>query len=729
MACLDRAWKHLHEGDILQPNIFCYECQKFAKALAENFVITFSSAIRERDRGWSSVPWHPMFKHHSTLKSLQRSFQAGCHLCTLLYLNLDSSWEAAVETAREIEGDRISIAVNVDCGPILSNGSSEKLSFLIYLRLSSLQLGKHQGAISLRLEFAVNQSLNLITGRSQSIGLTVEASSAKSEVPILDNIATSTSSKYTLELAKRWIQDCTTTHDECSQPTPGVPANPSRLVDVTSGNDSLRIHKTLPGAKLKFIALSHCWGGARFLKLQTHNYVDLNDEFYINDLPQTWREAIQLARILGYNYIWIDALCIIQDSEYDWETEAVLMGEVYSNCDLNLAALGSNTSEGGLFHRRNPLLFTPCDLSSFFQDVTWPQSMSLSFAAIRAQDSIPEDCSIQQILQACGPSEYSKAMTKEPLNQRAWVLQERALSRRTLYYGKSGIFWDCIRTEMDEYSNSHSCSITTVSSSLRPIPDLVNAKKTLQHSQTAPGSIDWGWYHLLALYARTSISFESDRLIAIASLAKEVQRRSGLSYLAGLWKSLLPEELLWAPLDTSKIKGDYLNNKFPSWSWASLPSGSGLFWPYLERAKSISKIEYRARIKYADVGYPTLLPHNPNYGKQGPFGPQHISNGTINMQAIVHLNLPEMQLEGKFLFDSDTDEAKSTPNLSAYVTLLRAVLLDGQRLDFGLIVRNNHAERDPINMIRHGMYFCKSLDRKSPSELLSHEYLRDIRLL
>jgi hypothetical protein len=202
------------------------------------------------------------------------------------------------------------------------------------------------------------------------------------------------------------------------------------------------------------------------VRLETKNYVDFRDEFSTKGLPKTWKDAIYLTRLLGYNYIWIDALCMIQDSDYDWDTEAGLMSEAYGNCQLNLAALAGETSHAGLLQPRNPLLYVPCDVSILFREVVWSKNAILKLAAIRASDSTPEDCPIRKLIGACGGNSYFEAMTEEPLNKRAWVLQERALSRRTLYFGTSGIYWDCLRVELDEFTHVQDHHLTPTFSTL-----------------------------------------------------------------------------------------------------------------------------------------------------------------------------------------------------------------------------------------------------------------------
>lgn len=76
-------------------------------------------------------------------------------------------------------------------------------------------------------------------------------------------------------------------------------------------------------------------------------------------LPQTFRDAVTLAKVLAIKYLWIDSLCTIQDSLEDWARECSRMTDVYLGYFVNVAAKDSTDSDGGLFRNRDPLAVTP----------------------------------------------------------------------------------------------------------------------------------------------------------------------------------------------------------------------------------------------------------------------------------------------------------------------------------------------------------------------------------
>jgi Heterokaryon incompatibility protein (HET) len=104
---------------------------------------------------------------------------------------------------------------------------------------------------------------------------------------------------------------------------------------------------------LEYAALSHRWGGSVPLILTTSLLSEFEKGIQISKLPRTFRDAVTVTRQPGLDYLWIDSLCIIQDSVKDWENESSMMSKVYSRCYVNIAATHSRNSAGGLFVDRD----------------------------------------------------------------------------------------------------------------------------------------------------------------------------------------------------------------------------------------------------------------------------------------------------------------------------------------------------------------------------------------
>jgi hypothetical protein len=198
---------------------------------------------------------------------------------------------------------------------------------------------------------------------------------------------------------------------------------PTRLLDVgTPGNPYLRLRVNGGATPASvYTTLSHCWGQLQIKQLKIANLLALTKEIEITELPKTFQDAITITRRIGVRYIWIDSLCIIQDSPEDWAKESSSMGNIYKNGLCNIAATAANDGQTGLFFQRNPLLAQRCRISI--------KSLP-SFLRPGLYDLF------QQYL-------WDNSVSEAPLNQRAWVIQERILAPRVIHFGKNQLLWEC----------------------------------------------------------------------------------------------------------------------------------------------------------------------------------------------------------------------------------------------------------------------------------------------
>lgn len=134
---------------------------------------------------------------------------------------------------------------------------------------------------------------------------------------------------------------------------------PTRLLDVsavTAGGTSQDPFLYIPDAneRSEYVAPSYCWGeqGSEDFVLKQSTLKRKMETIPLSSLPQTLRDAITITKWLGFCYLWIDALCILQDSKEDWEKEAAVMGKVYFNAVVTIAAsAASDSSQGFLLPR------------------------------------------------------------------------------------------------------------------------------------------------------------------------------------------------------------------------------------------------------------------------------------------------------------------------------------------------------------------------------------------
>lgn len=160
----------------------------------------------------------------------------------------------------------------------------------------------------------------------------------------------------------------------------------------------------------RYLALSHCWGPQSHRPYNTvaNNIHERYRYLSMLTLPQSFGDAVAITRRLSFKYLWIDSLCIIQDQRGDWEVEVALMGDTFANAFCTLAAASSPSSFDGCRIRSDSTKRTR------FTDATFGDKR------VRIFERCPEDWN----------SEY---MTT-PLQKRAWVLQERLLSRRSVIF-------------------------------------------------------------------------------------------------------------------------------------------------------------------------------------------------------------------------------------------------------------------------------------------------------
>ncbi|KAJ5745420.1 hypothetical protein N7520_010602 [Penicillium odoratum] len=168
-----------------------------------------------------------------------------------------------------------------------------------------------------------------------------------------------------METIAYWIEDCDKNHPCCHRErAPHTHDRFARILDVGNVFDAPDVNLCLSDGldlDVKYATLSHCWGGitSEIPSLTTRTYEEFLQRITIFNLPQTFKDAIQLTRRLEIRYLWIDSLCIIQDSREDWLIQSAVMGDIYKGSYLNIAATKSINPYGGLFTTRNPFVVTP----------------------------------------------------------------------------------------------------------------------------------------------------------------------------------------------------------------------------------------------------------------------------------------------------------------------------------------------------------------------------------
>jgi hypothetical protein len=398
---------------------------------------------------------------------------------------------------------------------------------------------------------------------------------------------THTGSSSSFRIASAWLAECTLHHPYCDTPLASEAQLPTRVIDVGSmerHNSSLI--ETEGQMKGRYAALSHCWGGNSHIQTTTATLPVYVSKIDMDVLPQTFADSIQTTRQLGICYLWIDSLCIIQDSPSDWESEASQMGAYYRNAVVTLSAAHGSNSGAGLFVKRDSLSIHPC-LVNIKYGSYWRQ------VYVYARDT-----SFQLSRSSLG--ELKKPL---PLYSRSWVLQEQLLSPRTLTYGNFGISWRCqtmrfderapLAMKTDDFMRDKPGNLATFRGDPREIEttmtelqrnwifprlslntitgDATNFQTFHKHKHCNPTSDhfahDWG--RLVQDYTSRGMTRQTDKLIAISGIASIISSLKSLEYTAGIWNGsheMLVQGLLWS----ASKRGPRLLDVAPSWSWASI---------------------------------------------------------------------------------------------------------------------------------------------------------------
>lgn len=355
----------------------------------------------------------------------------------------------------------------------------------------------------------------------------------------LDKISDSDMRKH---LARYWHSDCKANHAQCRlhHASSSRKWRPTRLISFTeSPGRETDVIRLVDGASLpddaEYVALSHCWGKVHLTRLLASTEADLRAGYPISQLPKTFREAIQVCRWLDYRYIWIDSLCIIQDSAHDWQNESKTMKLVYGQGALTIAAANASDSTKGLFTERDPSKIIPPVVPCNWHH--GPRAAALP-------------CCVIDMHLRTDNIEHSN------LAKRGWTVQERVLSPRLLSFGKTQMFYQCLE---DEFCESFPLGVPG---------DMIPNKTLGLHGMHAEPQK--AWCSIVKAYSTAELTKDSDKLIAIAGVADSMQERLCDRYVAGLWEANLLIELLWSASEAHKPRPDPCIA--PTWSWLSTNS-------------------------------------------------------------------------------------------------------------------------------------------------------------
>ncbi|KAL8914344.1 MAG: hypothetical protein Q9172_007095 [Xanthocarpia lactea] len=370
--------------------------------------------------------------------------------------------------------------------------------------------------------------------------------------------------------AQKLVRTCNNSH-KCLLSSPNF--LPTRLLDIQgSPCEFVKVVETfnLPvGTATRYIALSYCWGNNNPIRLLRCTLQTMSNRIDRVTLPKLFQDVVQLAQLLDIRYIWIDALCIVQDDKQDWQRESLLMGKTYRNADLVVGATSCNNSSESLAAR------------------------SFKSIPISIEDKSSTFC-------AASFSTMGGNITW-PLHSRGWTYQEMILANRFFDFDSNGLQLHCHQgiLHADDVMNevSRDGPLNAIPAD-RNIPSYRQGRGTdfrqpwsfryfwsqfLNQDQNttttdsgifraADGKeigIPEAWQEVVMMYTNRRLTYVSDLLPALSGIASEYLNKAvaGEEYFAGLWRNSFVQNLTWTANHDVVSSDTY---QAPSWSWASI---------------------------------------------------------------------------------------------------------------------------------------------------------------
>ncbi|KAH6683593.1 heterokaryon incompatibility protein-domain-containing protein, partial [Plectosphaerella plurivora] len=365
-----------------------------------------------------------------------------------------------------------------------------------------------------------------------------------------------------------WCSSCapnrvaSTSHGPSAATHVANPLLPYRVVEILGspetldGLTKLRLKTSEPNQAehAAYATLSHRWGGVSTLKTTKETLPDRTLGFLLSEMPRTFQDAVLVASALGFRYVWIDSLCIVQDDEVEWREQSAVMGAIYMNASLTIAAhSAAQCNEGFLWRSQVP---------SCLRIPSIPAAFSLSLPFLES-------------------SQLRRRFFESEIAKRAWVLQELTLSRRILHFVEDHVFWEC----------EHACGVPArkppegdgMDSSLEGLNLLPAATSAaIFRTATSTLSIHSAWLGLVQRYSEYHMTQKGDKLVAVSGIANVLRQAyrnmsSGHwelghdDYHCGIFAGDVPRSLLW--FNNSERFGNEIERhleRAPTWSWASV---------------------------------------------------------------------------------------------------------------------------------------------------------------
>ncbi|OLN85472.1 hypothetical protein CCHL11_08067 [Colletotrichum chlorophyti] len=345
-------------------------------------------------------------------------------------------------------------------------------------------------------------------------------------------------SKKVLAAASRIYTECKESHVLCRYAKDNV--LPSRVLDVgTVLSPTLKLFVNDTEEYGQYLALSYCWGGPQRGLLRRQTLDSMTSEIRPETLQQTVKDAISVTRRLGFRYLWVDALCIIQDCRRDKEKEIGRMATIYKNAAMTISAGTAARAADGFLSMESTYL--PDERF----EIPVPNG-ERGTVYLRAGTHVP----------------------KHAVDERGWVLQEFLLSSRMLVFSEYELLWQCKEIELHG----------VVGGGLEYLQPLQGLPWTVfrEANESAFGVEDterrYMWKTIVEQYTIRQLGDMNDRLNALQGITRELETLWNDSTRFGLWEKWFVELLAWSKrgCEDEESGETVRENRAPTWSWGSL---------------------------------------------------------------------------------------------------------------------------------------------------------------
>ncbi|KAF3012572.1 hypothetical protein E8E14_003553 [Neopestalotiopsis sp. 37M] len=358
-------------------------------------------------------------------------------------------------------------------------------------------------------------------------------------------------------MIRNWLIKC----DEEHSHLPGPGSSGSRILHII-GLGLLRVINTSTGdietlsVLTDFVALSYVWGREREPDQSLK-------ALPIMDYAATIRDAATLAQSLGFDWLWVDRICIDQSNDSEKAVLIPYIKDIFASATLTLVAASGNGAHFGL-----------------------PGSPHTAREGEKPLKLDPQTETGGDVLQLLAeqPS-FNTLLNGSVWHTRGWTFEEEVFSRRLLYIFPTEIFFSCNKGTYRESTVNKFVPEPAGSTwaDFGATPPLITAElnAVMQQRRSRSSSKLFStrqFVRAVEEYTSRDLTIEEDRVEAFAGLVTAATHLGDKNLEESLLKHGHPfgffeTALTWHPeTDTPKRNPAHGKPFVPSWSWASAGS-------------------------------------------------------------------------------------------------------------------------------------------------------------